>query len=155
MTVLHTIGDYKILSEKDDKCPPNWCWQWISFFILLMIVSICILIGDNVITGKLWIEMGDVSIVSLILIFVPFFFYGCGVMIIYQVPDRTKEVQYTTTYKFSNNSKKDAERIQIIINNYVIMANNRILEIKSNEEIARSKSQQCCVKYKEVMEGIK
>jgi hypothetical protein len=77
------------------------------------------------------------------------------VKIIYVVPDRTKESQLETYYKFTKNPDRDAIMIREIIDRYVDLAEGEMARKNAQNEATKKKMGECCTQYQAVMEKVK
>jgi hypothetical protein len=156
MTILHTIGEYRITSEKVDSCLPGWAGICEVFGIVVLVASIFLaLYFASIGNGVHFILMVTSFILGCSMLFLPRRFKNCGVEITLEVPDRTAEVQYETTYQFTKDPEKDALKIQEIINSHIQTANHRTKNKKAEQKAEDEKKQECCTRYQEVMHKVK
>lgn len=167
---LHTIGEYKITSEKNDECLPEW-WglsvaTGISLFIFSLIFAttlIAIYLSDAYILIK---ATGVALLGGLTLLFfaiIPHHYKGCGVTLcLWHLTKGNCTNKEETDYKFTKDPDGDTEKINQIVAGMIHKANRLIEEQKKEEDEAAKKaaeelkkSEECCVQYKERIGKVK
>jgi hypothetical protein len=168
MTVLQTIGNYEIISEKEDECFPEWNNVAVAFMcvgsmviaivtVFYAIINIYLSAIDSLVIGLggCASSLGFVCILS----YICSRYVKCGVKIslkrIYAANTYASLINeaplYAITYQFTNDSSKDAEKIKIIVNEFVDKA-NRLMETQKE---GNKKREQCCNKYVSTMQKVK
>jgi len=167
MTVLYNIADYQIITQKVDNCKPLWCpvAELVGFFGMICTAFIVIWgVATSNVNGIFYSLFLGVS--SIFLTLIPSTRTGrLGVKITLVVspnPNTITDYQAETTYILTGDLKKDARKIQEIVNRYTTIAQEKIEQRKRQNEKERitrkeleRKNEQHRIQYKEVIGMVK
>jgi hypothetical protein len=159
-TVLQSVGDYRITSEKEDECLPNWR---AAAHILAVVVGVCTFLAISIsypmtYTGVppdytvVYIEAFAGITLTAFLFVIPFLYQDCGVIIRLKTPP--DEYDLSTTYQFTSNPEKDAVKIKEIAEGYAESAKTMINQKRTRAERENEQKQLCCTRYQNVMEKL-
>lgn len=164
METLRTFGNYSITSEKDDKCPCKYQENICSWCMLIGMFSpiFCITFFNNSDTIHAIIFFFITIITIFVIIGVLQFGYGCGIRIrlednSYKSPTNSYSdiTIKSKQYQFTNNPDYDASEIKKIVDEFEKYANELDATNKKREEEQQRLKQECCNKYKSVIQKVK
>lgn len=167
-TEHYHIGDFKVMSEKEDNCPHNLTDTFLDYSILSVIGIILFgflwIIYEGLITwnpaidnqvckyllaGLLLICLAMAITLFIIQHFLP---KGCGVRI-YIKKGNGEYIVYSSNqcyYQYTNNNEIDAQNV---LNRIAIME-QRARELYEEQQTIDAEKQVCCNKHQDVMSQV-
>ena len=157
MTILKTVGNYTIESEKADRVSPDWS-NYLA--VIFAVVGGCIF-GFFLFQQFVYRTNNDFQVICFVIFMfimmsvglgIGCVFSGCGVKITLVDSTGIVERRY---FKISNNIEADAIRVKKIVEVYEEQANCIIKEKKKAEDFEKFKEKECCDAYRKVIEKVK
>jgi hypothetical protein len=176
MNELYKTGSYTVRSEKLDDCPPFEDAKAVETLTalstgILVVIAFCMLLVGIVVPSPhdLWVGLGYLLVIILIDGVIFCLIAGnmnrCGVKFMLDVEEHSRWRDHTIRqkyYQFGNNSEIDAHKIRMILESFKADANKRAafdeaeaLSFATKREEQKKKSEECCMRYKEVMQKVK
>lgn len=157
MEYLKTIGDFEITSEKIDNYKPEWFFPVFIIGVLGMGITFLFVasqtLGFDGLPQNWKAVFYFIFVISATIFLATTMTYNnvCGI----SIQLKGTNVSYTSKFALSNDADSDAKKIKKIVDEYTRLANNHDAVQKEKEAEEKRLKQECCIRYKDVIEKVK
>lgn len=153
-------GNFRVMSEKVDKCPHNLS-DLFTLLALLSMISIIIIVvwagfasapdGNNTqIIDQMVYNICIAGAACLIFIFIQAFLpKRCGVKI-FILEGEDSEHHYYIYYQYTNNDQIDVQKVRELLS----VTEQRAQKMNENQVAINAEKQVCCNKHQSIMAGV-